>query len=58
MPGQRDEENHLTVLKHHFNGHKNDFANWIGHVFKDAELAQRLKRTRTKEELLNELKKL
>jgi hypothetical protein len=31
-----------AVFSHHVNEHKNDFAQWIHHVFKEEELAKRL----------------
>ena len=36
---------------HHVNNAKNDFAKWVGEVIRDSELAQQLKRVKTKEDL-------
>ena len=48
-----DEE----TFRHHVNQDKNDFANWAKDVFKDTELAGKLKKAKTKEKCYKVLKK-
>lgn len=54
-----------TVFKDHVNSFKNDFANWIDHVFHDKNLAEEMREAETRmdiqltllKELVRELKK-
>ncbi len=39
-------------FSHHVNSERNDFANWIEHVFHDKELASKLKEVKNKESLM------
>ncbi len=39
------------VFKHHVNKKKNDFSKWIRDVFKDKQLAEKIKKARNKEEM-------
>src|SRR3989338_6705055 len=41
------------TFSHHVNDYKNDFANWIKEVLKDAELAEKVKAIKTREDLQN-----
>ena len=43
----------LTIAQfmHHVNSAKNDFAKWVGEVIRDSELAQQLRRIKTKDQL-------
>ncbi|MGB9748434.1 MAG: hypothetical protein ACP5H9_00450 [Candidatus Woesearchaeota archaeon] len=43
------------TFKHHVKNHKNDFANWIEHVFGKKELAYSLRNCSTKEEMIDVL---
>lgn len=40
-----------TVLSHHVNEIKNDFASWIGTVFEEKELAKLVKNSKSPEEI-------
>ncbi len=42
---------------HHVNKHKNDFADWVGHVFNEKELAEQMRAAHKKKQLLKVLKK-
>ena len=44
------------TFKHHVNETKNDFANWVLHVHKDPELAEKIKKAKSKEELQKHVK--
>ncbi|MFP4567442.1 MAG: hypothetical protein ACLFN8_00710 [Candidatus Woesearchaeota archaeon] len=41
-----------AVFYHHVNDHRNDFANWVDHVFHNNELANKLREARSKDDLL------
>ena len=43
-------------FNHHVNSSKNDFANWIEHVFEDKELADSLRTKHTKQETMDLIK--
>lgn len=40
------------LFRFHVGHHKNDFANWVAHVFKQDALATMMKKTRSREELV------
>ncbi|MBU4284005.1 MAG: segregation/condensation protein A [Nanoarchaeota archaeon] len=43
------------TFKHHVNNKKNDFSNWINHVFNEKKLADELREVRTIEETKNKI---
>lgn len=47
-----------TVYKQHVNGQKNDFANWIRHVFHDEALANTLEQTQSQTKTEKELTRI
>lgn len=50
------EEMKESDYAHHVNKHKSDFADWVEHVFKENELAQQMRATHNKKQLLKVLK--
>ncbi len=47
-----DEE----TFRHHVNHERNDFSEWIKHVFKDKELARKIKTSKTKNGIMKKIK--
>lgn len=45
-----------NIFKHHVNAHRNDFSNWLDHVFGYKELARNLRRVKTRESTLKKIK--
>jgi len=45
------------TFRHHVNEEKNDFANWIGEVFGDAELAENVRKAASKAAIIKALEK-
>jgi len=45
-----------STFQHHVNSERNDFANWINDIFKEEELALKVRTCRNREELLGVLK--
>jgi len=45
------------TFKHHVNNEKNDFAEWIRHVFNDEDLANQISRLKTKEAISKKINK-
>ena len=45
------------TFQHHVNKEKNDFANWIGEVFSDAELAENVRKATNKAAIIKALGK-
>jgi mannitol/fructose-specific phosphotransferase system IIA component (Ntr-type) len=43
------------TFNHHVSGEKNDFSDWIMHVIKSRSLAEKIKKARTKEEMIEVL---
>ena len=41
-----------SIFSHHVNSHKNDFADWVGNVFGDYGLAEKLRRANNKDDML------
>jgi hypothetical protein len=41
-----------TEFQHHVNMHRNDFASWVSDVFKENELAGRMRKAKNKEEMI------
>jgi hypothetical protein len=46
-----------ATFRHHVTKERNDFANWVEHVFHDKELAGQLRHTKTKDEMINRINK-
>lgn len=44
------------TFKHHVNANKNDFSNWIKDVLNEHELAEKIKKSKSKEEMIKILK--
>ena len=42
-----------SQFMHHVNNVKNDFAKWVDEVIRDSELAQLIKKAKTREDLAN-----
>lgn len=40
------------VFEHHVNVERNDFANWVDHVFAEKELAERLRQCKSREQMV------
>ena len=45
-----------TTFNHHLNDQRNDFASWIENVHRDNELAEKLKKSKTKKDVQEHLK--
>jgi preprotein translocase subunit SecF len=45
------------TFKHHVNKEKNDFANWIRHVFEDEKLANQISELKTRESMIKKINK-
>jgi len=43
------------TFEHHVNEEKNDIANWIGDILKDEELANDIKKFKSKEKILEKI---
>ncbi len=46
-----------NVYSHHVNSERNDFANWIEYVFKDAKLAGKVRKAKSKDSVRIEIYK-